>query len=167
MPESHESYGGYNRQQIFIAAQWDIEVADQPLVEPPMPHPPKPLKSIIIANTSTEIVHDLHAAQSGPYSGYSPDDEEFEPDEDQMEEGEDFSLEEGLLRGEGDDWTVVLVEFETNEHEDASGDFWLFGGGHLSEGDEVFVAERRTGEECGCEEDIVHIALEGEVLSIN
>lgn len=84
-----------------------------------------------------------------------------------MKECEDFSLEEGLLRGEGNDWAVVLVEFETDEDEDASGYFWLFGGGHLSERDEVFVAERRTSEKGGCEEDIVHVALEGKVLSIN
>jgi hypothetical protein len=132
-----------------------------------MPHPPKSLKSIIVTDASTEIVDDLHAAQSGPYSGHPPDNQEFKPDEDQVEQGEDFGLEESLLRGEGDDWAVVLVKFETDEDEDASAYFWSFRGGHSPEGDEVFVAERRTGKEGGRKEDVVHIALKGEVLSID
>jgi hypothetical protein len=84
-----------------------------------------------------------------------------------VEEGEHLSLDEGLRGIEGNHWAEVLEELEAGQQEEAPEELRLFGRGHAPKGDEVFVAGWRAGEQGGREEQVVHVALEGEVISIN
>jgi hypothetical protein len=57
---------------LFITSQRDIEIADEPLIESAMPHPPKTLKAIVVAYTPTKIVDDFNSAELSPEFSYSP-----------------------------------------------------------------------------------------------
>jgi len=51
-----------------------------------------------------------------------------------------------LGRIEAYNWQEVLVELERKEKQGTSDEIWLFGGGKLFEGDEIFEGEWRASE---------------------
>ena len=61
VPKSYESYSSNHRIYIFISSQRNVKISDEPLIEASMPHSPKPFKSIVIKNASTQVINNLNA----------------------------------------------------------------------------------------------------------
>ena len=74
VPEGHEHYGCNYSVDLFIAAEGDIEVSDEPLVEPAMPHPPEPLKIVVVEDAAAHVVDDFDAEELGECAMDPPND---------------------------------------------------------------------------------------------
>jgi len=165
VPKSHESNGRHNRHQSSVSAQGDVEVPDEPLVEPPMPHPPKALKTVIVAHASAQIVHNLYPAHRCPCSRHSPYYQKFEPYEHQVKKSENLCLHEALFRSERDHRAVMLVNLETGKQEETPEDLRPLCGWDVPERNEIFVGDGRSSEKGRCKKDVIHITFKGIVLS--
>lgn len=73
MPKGYEGDGADCRNDQAVAApEGNVEVADQPLVEPPVPHPPKAFETVVVADASAEVVDDFDAAHHRPQPADPP-----------------------------------------------------------------------------------------------
>lgn len=61
----------------------------------------------------------------------------------------------------------MLKDLEGKKEEDELYELWFFCGWHVFEGNEAFVAQRRTGEQSRCKEDIIHIIFEVIIFTLD
>jgi len=82
MPECDKGDHNNDGEKIVFASKGKVKIPDQPLVEAPMPHPPKAFKPVVVKHTSTHIVNNMNTVHLRPELSSSPDYKELEPDED-------------------------------------------------------------------------------------
>jgi hypothetical protein len=84
MPKSHEGNCGHSREYRCVSTKGNVEIPDEPLIKPSMPHSPKALKAIIVEQASTEIIHYFNSIQLSPQPVKSPNYEKFVPNKHKM-----------------------------------------------------------------------------------